>query len=239
MTRIGKLLQTNRLAQFGELLMVFLLPYFLIQAGGWIGSNNPLALQGIVWLANILMLVLVWAGLRLRGHGWDRFGLELPRDRRRVVRTLVQSVLVSVVAALATILPPVLTTLIWGTPQQADLSEFGFLRSDPALLFLTLAGVYLVSSFGEEVIYRGFLITRIAELGHSTKWATGIALVSSSAVFGLIHYDWGPAGMVQTAFMGLVLGGAYLLTGRNLWALILAHGYLDTVLILQVYLAPA
>ena len=41
--------------------------------------------------------------------------------------------------------------------------------------------------------------------------------------------------MVQTGFMGLALGLAYLAVGRNLWVTILAHGYMDTLLMLQMY----
>ncbi len=59
----------------------------------------------------------------------------------------------------------------------------------------------------------------------------------SSIVFGLIHFDWGLVGMVQTGFMGLALGVSYLAVRRNLWVLILAHGYMDTILILQMYFA--
>ncbi len=43
--------------------------------------------------------------------------------------------------------------------------------------------------------------------------------------------------MVQTAFMGLALGVSYLVLGRNLWVTILAHGYMDTMLLLQMYFA--
>ena len=103
---------------------------------------------------------------------------------------------------------------------------------------LVLAAVYLASSFGEEVTYRGFLITRIAELGSGGKGAWRLGVLASSIAFGLIHFAWGPAGMVQTGFMGLALGVSYLAVGRRLWVLVLAHAYMDTILLLQVYFAP-
>jgi membrane protease YdiL (CAAX protease family) len=34
---------------------------------------------------------------------------------------------------------------------------------------------------------------------------------------------------------GLILGAAYLLSGRNLWASILAHGFIDTVGVTLAY----
>jgi membrane protease YdiL (CAAX protease family) len=125
---------------------------------------------------------------------------------------------------------------IVGMPEKADMSGYDFLSESLATFILVLVGVYIVSSFGEEIIYRGFLINRIAELGgEQTAWK--MAVVISSVIFGLIHYSWGPAGVVQTGFMGLALGISYLVVGRNLWVTILAHLYMDTILFVQLYLA--
>jgi len=38
---------------------------------------------------------------------------------------------------------------------------------------------------------------------------------------------------------GLVFGAAYLLSGRNLWAAVLAHGFVDTLGIGLLYLGLA
>jgi membrane protease YdiL (CAAX protease family) len=96
-----------------------------------------------------------------------------------------------------------------------------------------------VSSFGEEVIYRAFIINRVAEMGAGARRAWWAAVAVSAVVFGLVHFDWGPMGIVQTAFMGLALGIAYLRVRRRLWVLILAHAYMDTILLVQMYLARA
>jgi membrane protease YdiL (CAAX protease family) len=34
--------------------------------------------------------------------------------------------------------------------------------------------------------------------------------------------------MVDSGMAGLVLGASYVLSGRNLWVCILAHGFIDT-----------
>jgi membrane protease YdiL (CAAX protease family) len=111
------------------------------------------------------------------------------------------------------------------------------LKDNIGMLLLTLAGVYIVSSFGEEVIYRGFLITRISQIGTDSRKAITIAIILSSIIFGLIHYSWGPMGMVQTGFMGLALGICYIKLKRRLWILILAHAYMDSILMIQMYMA--
>lgn len=105
------------------------------------------------------------------------------------------------------------------------------------MLVLSLAGVYIVSSFGEEVIYRAFLINRISELGSNNKTTRILAVVISSIIFGLAHYSWGSMGIIQTTFMGLALGGSYLYLKRKIWVLIIAHAYMDTILMVQLYLS--
>ena len=43
-------------------------------------------------------------------------------------------------------------------------------------------------------------------------------------------------GIIDSGFAGLVLGAAYLWSGRNLWVTILAHGFIDTFALVAVYL---
>jgi membrane protease YdiL (CAAX protease family) len=44
---------------------------------------------------------------------------------------------------------------------------------------------------------------------------------------------------VDSGIAGLILGAAYLLTGRNLWTSIIAHGLIDTFAIIVVFLGLA
>ncbi len=237
-TRIGRALLTSKLAQVGELAAVFLIALAVIMVGGPLVGENPVARQGVVWVANVLMLVTVWLGLRLRGQGWSHFGLSLRLGGRRVVvRAVLQSLAVFVAAVVAFVVGAIVMANIVGIPEGADMSGYNYLRGNLPMLVLALIGVYIVSSFGEEVIYRAFLINRIAELGSSGKAAWRLAVVASSIIFGLVHFDWGISGVVQTGFMGLALGVSYLLVQRNLWVTILAHGYMDTILIVQMYFA--
>jgi len=49
-----------------------------------------------------------------------------------------------------------------------------------------------------------------------------------SILFGYGHYYKGTSGVIDSGVAGLILGSAYLLSGRNLWVPILAHGFIDT-----------
>ena len=237
--QLGRLLLTSKLAQIGELLVVFGVGLVVILvAAPWVGEQ-PLARGALVWLANMLTLAMVWLGLWLRGQGWEHLGLSVRlASPRALLRGVLLSLVVFIAALAAFIVGAIVMAMIVGRPEAADLSGYDYLRGNLPLLILVLAAVYLGSSFGEEVTYRGFLITRIAELGSGGKGAWRLGVLASSIVFGLIHFAWGPAGMVQTGFMGLALGVSYLAVGRRLWVLVLAHAYMDTILLLQVYFAP-
>lgn len=236
-TTLGQLLTTNRAAQVAELGSVFAVALAVITIAMPFMRDNPLARQAVVWMANIFMLAIVWLGLRLRGQTWEHFGLSFRFNGwRTALRTVLKSFVVSVAAMAAFILGSILMANLIGTPESADMSGYDYLRGNLPMLVLALAAVYTVSSFGEEVIYRAFLINRLAELGSGSTWALRLAVVIGAVVFGLVHFDWGLMGIVQTGFMGLALGVSYLVVRRNLWVLILAHAYMDTVLLVQMHL---
>ena len=77
--------------------------------------------------------------------------------------------LVFVLALCGFVIGSIIMANITGIPESADMSGYAYLEDNIGMLFLSLAGVYIVSSFGEERIYRGFLINRILELGLNGK----------------------------------------------------------------------
>lgn len=236
---LGRSLTEGTVARVCEILALFGVAGLVIAVGLPFAGENPLARQGVVWVAYVFMLAFVWLGLRLRGQGWNHLGLGIGRlDRRALWKGLWQSLAVLAAVLLAWLAAAVVMANITGIPEQADLSGYNYLSGNLPLLVLALVGVWIVSSLGEEVIYRGFLITRIAEIGGSGKAAWRAAVILSSVLFGLAHYEWGPMGMVQTGFMGLALGASFLLLKRNLWVLVLTHFYMDTILLVQMYFAP-
>ena len=92
-----------------------------------------------------------------------------------------------------------------------------------------------VCRLGEEIGYRGYLITRAADVGNRSKPAYWIAVLVVAVLFGYGHYYKGPSGIVDSGMAGLILGAAFLLSGRNLWVCILAHGFIDTFGIVALY----
>lgn len=222
----------------GEMLLVFLPAFLFIKfTSSWVGEDL-IRSYGVVWVANLLMLAMIWTSLKLRGQSWKEFGLTFnPVSLKQGLRVFGQSLVVFVFAVSCFILGAIIMANITGIPESADFSRYDFLKDNLGRLLLSLLGVYFISSFAEEVIYRAFLINRIVEITQSFKYSKIIAVLLSSVFFGLIHYEWGAMGMVQTGFMGLAMGISYFVLKKRLWTLIIAHIYMDTLLFVQIYLA--
>ena len=86
------------------------------------------------------------------------------------------------------------------------------------------AGLSLCAGFGEEMAYRGYALTAlILATGSAT-----LALIVTSATFGVLHAYQGPIGVVRTGVVGLIMGAVFLYTG-SLWPPIVAHTLIDLV----------
>lgn len=235
-TKIRHLLNTNKTVKISEILFIFILAFALIKVLTPYAGDNLLLKMGMIWCINILMLFLVWSGMKLRGQNWSDFGLRFRRlSSKESLKVFLRSILVCVLAILGYGLGTIIMANISGMPESADMSNYEYLQNNFFMLILTLLGVYIVSSFGEEVIYRAFLIKRLSQLGLDSKYGKMAGVAISAVIFGLAHYEWGLTGIVSTAFMGLVMGMFYL-KYNNLWILVLAHAYMDTLLLVPLFL---
>jgi membrane protease YdiL (CAAX protease family) len=125
-------------------------------------------------------------------------------------------------------------THIWPEPQSVS-QLFQPETADWKQALITLLVAWTFAAFGEEMSYRGYLLTRAADLGGRSSTAWWLAMIVVAILFGFGHYYKGPAGVADSTYSGLVLGSAYLLSGRNLWTAILAHGISDTVAVVLVF----
>lgn len=237
---IGARLLINKWLQLLEIIIVFSPPVLVIFGYRTMHLESPMLLIAGIWISNTIMLLMVWIGIKMRRQSWQSIGLYFGQPKFSQVGWLVlKSILILVFAIAAFIVGAIVMANIVGIPESADMTKYNYLSSNLPLLLISLAGVYIASSFGEEVVYRGFLMTRLQDLfGGNSKGTLLTVLVLSSIIFGFAHFEWGVTGIVQTTFMGAALGAAFLWNKRRLWSLVLAHGYMDTLLMVQLYLAP-
>ena len=114
------------------------------------------------------------------------------------------------------------------TGRLPDVSMFAPLKGNVRLVLFYLTISWMLAGFGEEFVYRGYLLNRVAQLLGGGRRAWLVSLGATAVVFGLGHVYQGAAGAIDTGFFGLLFGVVYLLAGRNLWVAVIAHGVADT-----------
>lgn len=118
---------------------------------------------------------------------------------------------------------------------QPDMSRYDFIRGNlPAALAMALL-LPLTAAVPEEIVYRGFLIERLTRLFGTDRKGMVLAVLLQAIIFGFVHFEWGPGGILMTTIMGAVWGFAFLMCGRNLWIVILAHSAAHVALVALVY----
>ena len=181
-----------------------------------------------------ILCALGLISFRLRNGGWAAMGLVRPSSWTGIVLIAVAAAVARMVIGEAV---DTLTAHWWtGTITPED---FSAIRGNALVAGRWLLTVWTFAAVGEEVGYRGYLLGRAADVGGRSPGAYWLALVLVSMLFGVGHAYKGPAGMIDSGVAGFVYGAAYLLSGRNLWTAVLAHGFVDTLGIGLLYFGLA
>lgn len=185
-----------------------------------------------IFLSKIPYLFLLgWISLRVRGLRWKEAGLARPRSWGMAFLAGILSGLF-IEAFELFISQPLLVRWMGRMP---DLSTFTVVHDNLKLTIIYLILVWVLAAFGEELVYRGYLMNRVAGLFRGTRTAWLVSLIVISIVFGCSHIGQGATGMLENIWDGLLLGALYLACGRNLAPAIIAHGVTDTVDVLLMY----
>ncbi|GAB1692643.1 CPBP family intramembrane glutamic endopeptidase [Krasilnikovia sp. M28-CT-15] len=121
------------------------------------------------------------------------------------------------------------------TGTRQDMSMFLSLRGNVTMLLAWIALAWVVAGLGETVAFVGYVQTRVTEVVGRTGVRLAVAAVLSSLLFGLLHTEYGIVGVTVSAVNGIfycVLRYRY----GTLWAPILAHGFIDTIGLVGVFL---
>lgn len=171
-----------------------------------------------------ILFVLGLVSYRLRNGGFAAIGFRRPESWGRVVA--IAGAAAALRIGLGEVVEPI-AARIW--PPIVAPEGINEIAGSPGTALLWLLVVWTFAAFGEEIAYRGYLLGRTAEALGRSPAAYAVAAVASSVLFGYGHFYKGPAGILDSGLAGLVLAGAYFLARRNLWAAVLAHGFIDTV----------
>lgn len=179
----------------------------------------------IIFSKTPYLLVIAALSLRLRDVRWSSIGFYLPRHWPRL---LMFGIFLGVAMELLELF--VAQPAIVGiTGKQPDLTDAVALAANWKLFLLALALTWTLGAFGEELVWRGWFLSRLIDLAGSNWLAQLGSLAGMAVLFGVAHADQGITGIVENTFAGAILGGAFMASGRNLLVPIVAHGITDTI----------
>jgi len=167
-----------------------------------------------------------------RGGTLADLGFRRP-ERWSMVPFQVAGILVAFLVAQS--LVPLLISSFLAVPEP-DFSRYDSVSGNFGTAIAMALLLPLTASIPEEIIYRGFLIGRLSEFFGRDIGGAFRSVFVHALVFGSVHFVWGIGGIIVTFIMGLVWGTAYLLCGRNLWVVILAHSSAHVLFVIQLYL---
>ncbi len=174
-----------------------------------------------------LALTMVWFILHKDRHSFKSLGLHFKNGWQEVV--IAGLVLIGIyvlqgviVLGIEKIHPEWMGPLVKRRGEM--IGKFPLLSPRELLVFTLFVGFY------EELLFRGFLISRL-KIAMKSVWP---AVIISSAIFAVVHsyQDW--LAMIQIFIIALVLGGLFVLRG-SLVSPILVHAGFDFISLMTAF----
>src|SRR5438552_18115603 len=197
-------------------------------AAKWLFVAEITIVAGIFYLAwrhqipfskTPFLFVLGWISLRLRGQRWKDVGFMIaPNWPTLLLIGLLAGVGIEALEFVGT--QPALTRLFGKGP---NLSELNRLIGNKKLLVVGVVLSWVMAALGEELLYRGYLMNRIAGILGGFQTAGTARFIFMLALFGLHHFSQGVTGVTENIIDGAILGGLYLANERNQLSPIVVH----------------
>ena len=107
-----------------------------------------------------------------------------------------------------------------------------FLVDGPNLvlsLTLSIAVMWINAAFGEELLFRGFLMNSLMRALGDTRLVGVVSAAGIALAFGAMHIpSQGLYGLAVTGVVGFLMGLLFLFGKRNLMPVVIAHGVINT-----------
>lgn len=186
-----------------------------------------------------LLAAIAVASWRLmqNGENWADLGLARPQNMKvTLVWTLAALVLTMATGVLLEILTSAFAGGGGGDARDANGGRFADLPGSISVYLYWLAAAWIIGGFVEEMLFRGFLITRFERLFARFPFGLVAAVILPAILFGQSHYYYqGLNGALATGAVAMVSGILYLLMKRSLWPLTLSHGLSNTIGLTLIY----
>lgn len=225
---VGRISKPRRFRYLIDI-VVFLAITWLLDAAVELFVHVPVNLQtGLVFDA-IGKMLLIAAGcglILLRGERLADIGLKRPKSWLRT-------------SAIGIAYAAIVFVAIYFSEKAGfhrDLSRFASVHGNLPLALIGVLYSFIGAGLYEEFMFRGFLMQALAMGVGGSRSAWIAACVVQAVLFGAAHAYQNPLGMLITGTLGLLMGTIVLVSGRNLWPVIIGHSLYDASRFVLIYL---
>jgi hypothetical protein len=207
-------------------LVIYLSVMFLVREVYF--SEIGFIANGLMW--SLTTLVVASWRMKARGVSWADLGLCAPKNYKRalIATASILGLAIASIIVFEVLKDQLALGIAPDTSGESAVSKFGDLRGN-WLRFLVIIPFVWLESMLEEILDRGFLMNWIERMFSNNLFATIFAVIAQAAIFGFRHsYDLSERS-ITVGLIGLAMGIGYVVFGRNLWPLIIAHCVLNTV----------
>ena len=121
------------------------------------------------------------------------------------------------------------------TGQPLDFSVFEQFEGDLQAILILGAYVWASAAFGEEILFRGFLMRQFSKFFGDGWLSLTINVVLFGVLFGFMHAYQGLSGQIVTGIAGALYALIFHFRKSDLWLVIFAHGLFDTIALAFIY----
>lgn len=201
---------------------------------------DPLFWQFSGPVSLIILLSMLSIYFRQTQQSWRDYGLIRMDQRRDWLLLLPRAALTFVffaiaVASVMALIHSLDITFLKDVPDKVD-ERWGDVEGNLGKYLLWLSIVWTTAAFGEEMFFRGYLVTRMEAALGDGRLAAILAILLAAAFFGYGHFYYqGWRGLIMTGAIGIAFGTAFLMFRKNLYPIILLHGIIDTLAFTALY----
>lgn len=180
---------------------------------------------------SIPVLIFIWLYLKLSKENFTSLGFSFKQFEIKplLIGTVTAVLLFSF---LYLMFFPLLEKIIHlPAPYLGDIAR---IRGNPGFFIFILAMGWLVGGFYEEIVFHGFIFTRLEKFIPG-KYTLVIAFLLCNVIFALYHLQLGSHAVINAFIAGCVYHALMLRYKRNMWYAIICHGFFDTIALTFIY----
>lgn len=180
---------------------------------------------------SIPILLFVWIVLKYSNETFSDISFSFKRFKTN-------SILIGSLAAVVSlsfmqlVFFPILEYFV--TFEEPDIELYDFIRENKWQYFFTLIMGWLIGGFYEEIVFHGFIFTRLEKMIRG-EYSTHISFALTACIFGAYHFQLGTPGLINALIIGSVYLILLLLFKRNLWYSIICHGVYNSIVMTMIY----